>query len=88
MISHISNKFPCIWLFLGEQSMNFLSSIDNQFTVQGYNRELIKDIPINDSWNYIIKAPHPLDVDAFFGSDCFHYINEILSQKKETKITW
>ena len=94
VIAYIAKENPCIWVLWGAKAQNFKSLIPNQLLVKGYNRDTIKDIPYNNSYNYILTAPHPAaeayagGKAGFFGCDHFYQINEILKKNSKQTIKW
>jgi len=94
VISHISSTNPCIWILWGNKAQSFATNIHNKFSVKGYDRDTIKDIPYNDSFNYILSAPHPAaeayagGKAGFFGCDHFYLVNEVLKKNSKTPIQW
>lgn len=95
VISHISTNNPCIWLLWGKKAQSFIPYINqNPYHVKGYDKNTIKQIPINPDWNYILKAPHPAaelysgGKAGFYGCNHFIYTNSILERKHNSKINW
>lgn len=94
IVTFISHTRPCIWVLWGAKAQKYKSFISNQFPVQGYDQNTIKEIPGNDMYNYILTAPHPstevyLEGKAgFYGCNHFLFINEILNKTKQNPINW
>lgn len=95
VIYFIGSKQPCIWLLWGHKAQRFAVNLPAKsvFRVQGYDRETIKQIPISEDYNYVLKAEHPgseaFKTDAgFLNCNHFLYVNEILSRKREKIINW
>lgn len=88
IIQFISLKKPCIWLLWGIHAQSFAKNIKiPQQLVDGYDRQTIEQIPINNDYNYVMTAPHPL-VDKYQGCDHFYFVNKILEQFKVSSIKW
>lgn len=86
VIRHISYYHPCVWLIPNTRNiMKFKNSIvNNPFFVEGYNKELIENIPINSDWNYIFtKLGNNND-----SLETYYYINSILKQMNNKEIKW
>ena len=94
VIEFISRTNPCVWMLWGRKSQEKRLYIHREpFFVHGYNRDNIKDIPKNDSYNYILQAAHPAaeayrQGAGFYGCDHFHLANEILMGLRKEPIIW
>lgn len=94
IIRFISYNNPCIWFLWGKMSQKFKSNITNPLLMKDYNEKLIKDLPINNKFNYILEAPHPAaevysgGTSGFFGCKHFTYTNLILDKLKKDRISW
>lgn len=92
VIGYIAWKNPCIWMLWGKHAQSFLGSIPKQLHVNKYNSELIQNIPIDPSRNYIMTSPHPIVEEygsgKFFGCNHFKKTNIILNKKRVPTITW
>lgn len=93
VIRYISYNNPCIWLLWGRAAQSFKSHITNPFILKGYEK-FIQDLPINDKFNYILEAPHPVAEvysggnSGFFGCNHFIYTNFILDKTRKNQINW
>lgn len=94
VINYISSAQPCIWILWGAKAQSFAKSIRNPVMVRGYDKETIKNIPIQDGANYVLTAPHPAaeayagGKAGFFGCNHFYYTNEILKAQRLQPIIW
>ena len=92
VIKYIAYKKPSVWLFLGMGVKNYISSVNtNPIHLTGYNENLIKQIPINDDWNYIVPQLYPsinTSKRGFFSDENFHHINTVLEKKNLLRINW
>lgn len=93
VISYISSSKPCIWLLWGKKAQEYIGSIHNIFPVTGYDEETIKDIPVTNYLNYVLRAPHPAASlyggnQSFIGCNHFYLTNEILKVNKQKPILW
>lgn len=95
VISFIAETQPCVWLFWGKKSQEYVSYINNNpFFVKNYDVDTIKDIPSNNEWNYILQSAHPAaeayggGKAGFYGCNHFKYANTILRKTKSMQITW
>lgn len=94
VIAHIATNNPCIWILWGAKAQRFSSFINNQLVIKDYSRQDMKAVPYNNSYNYILPAPHPAaeayagGKAGFFGCDHFYQVNEILKKNFKTPIIW
>lgn len=94
LVRYLSSQKGCIWMLWGKDAQSFIPYITNSFDATGYDRELIKQIPAVKEKNYFFTAPHPAaeayakGEAGFFGSDCFHNANRVLSNLNLPGITW
>lgn len=89
VIFFIATHQPCIWLMWGLKVQRFTANlpVKSIFNVQGYDESTIKQIPLNEDYNYVLKAESPTSL-GFFGCNHFKFVNEILSLKGQSKINW
>ncbi len=92
VIFYISKYQPCIWMIPNiNNEIKFKKHILNPFTVEGYDRELIENIPINPDFNYIFTKPN-VEIEEYkeYGSSTynFYYVNSILKNKSLNEIKW
>ena len=85
IIRYISKQHPCIWLIPNiRNEMKFKNCIiHNPFFVEGYDKELIENIPINSDWNYIFTTFGKEDSE-----NNYYYANSILKQMNNKEIKW
>lgn len=95
IISHISLQQPCIWIFWGKKAQSFIPYLQRDpFSVKGYDRVTIEEIPMDDDYNYVLTAPHPAAElytngnGGFYGCDHFYLTNRILTKKGQPVINW
>jgi len=94
VITFISQKQPCIWIFWGAKAQKFSHYVHRPFRVDGYDKETIENLPINPDWNYMLTAPHPAAESysggnaGFYGCNHFYYVNSILKNKSLNEIKW
>lgn len=94
VIKFLSSTNPCIWMLWGAKAQAYTPFITTKFSVDGYNRETIEDIPISDNYNYILTAPHPAaevyqgGKAGFYGCDHFYMVNRVLNKKRLKEIIW
>lgn len=96
VVHFIGTHNPAIWLLWGNKAQSFMRNIPKSklYLVNNYSKQTIKEIPINDDWNYILKAPHPAaeayagGKAGFFGCNHFLFTNEILELKTQKQINW
>lgn len=78
VIKYISQEHPCIWMFWGTTYK--LHNVKKDYIlVNGYNRNLIEEIPINSDWNYAFISPEITHKD-FIKGDYFYKANAILNK--------
>ena len=92
VVSYISTQKPCIWGLWGRYPLSYYLKIKNSITVKKYDRETIKEIPIDNDLNYIVPGHHPIVMEfedtKNFSGDGFYLMNEILKKKNLKQIIW
>lgn len=91
VVSYISEQKPCIWMLLGKHALSHVGKIKNPLIVRGYDKETIKEIPVDPLINYIIPGAHPITRtmgDTTFTNNGFSSINTILEKRSLSKIKW
>lgn len=94
VIRHLSRVSPCIWILWGAKAQQYANCIYKPFSVKGYDRNTIEDIPITPDNNYVLMAPHPAAEAyaggnaGFFGCDHFYQANVVLKLRGKEEISW
>lgn len=93
VVTFISINNPCVWMLWGHKAQQYKYQIKNCFYVSEYTRELIKNIPSNPDFNYILQSSYPSgyetdQVQNFENSEHFFFVDTILKKTKSMQITW
>tara|TARA_R110000851_G_scaffold97156_2_gene210676 strand:+ start:8842 stop:9558 length:717 start_codon:yes stop_codon:yes gene_type:complete len=92
VVSFISKSQPCIWLMWGRSPASYKDRVQNAFSLRGYDRENIEEIPVDPKLNYISEGFHPVVTKAesreTFSENGFYYTNRILNKMNKKQIIW
>jgi uracil-DNA glycosylase len=92
IVSFISKSQPCIWLLWGINSASYKGRIQNGFSLRGYNKKNIEEIPMDPKLNYISEGFHPvatkIESRETFSENGFYYTNSILYKMNKEQINW
>lgn len=79
IITYLSLKHSCIWIVVNKENNYLINNIKGKiFYVKNYNEETIKNIPINEDFNYVFTQT----------DNYIEYSNIILKNKKLKEVKW